>query len=111
MLICPASGRMKLSSMRMVVVFPAPLGPRKPKISPCAMSKLRFFTPRLPWYVFVTPRMDTATDASGTGTVPTLGEHYLVSPGAVVECPDLGRGGTEVLGGYGAQDAEPLENR
>jgi hypothetical protein len=49
--------------------------------------------------------------AKGRCGVPALGEQHLVSPGAVVECPDQGRGGTQVLGGYGAQDAEPLENR
>src|ERR1035437_6278573 len=31
---CPAVGRMSPSSRRMVVDLPAPLGPRKPKISP-----------------------------------------------------------------------------
>src|SRR5215472_12426006 len=52
-----------------------------------------------------------ASVAMGRFGVPTLGEHHLVSPGALVECPDLGCGGMEILGGYGAQDTEPLEHR
>src|SRR3954464_5317448 len=39
MVTLPAVGLMRPTSMRMVVVFPAPLGPRKPKISPCCSSK------------------------------------------------------------------------
>src|SRR4051794_13444085 len=34
MVTVPAVGRMRPTSMRMVVVLPAPLGPRKPKTSP-----------------------------------------------------------------------------
>src|SRR3954454_4596212 len=39
----PEVGRASVQSMLMVVVLPAPLGPRKPKTSPAATSKL---TPR-----------------------------------------------------------------
>src|SRR5690349_4599227 len=39
----PAVGVASVHSMLMVVVFPAPLGPRKPNTSPTATSK---FTPR-----------------------------------------------------------------
>src|SRR5207248_1466911 len=35
----PVVGRKKPSRSRIVVVFPAPLGPRKPKISPSTTSK------------------------------------------------------------------------
>src|ERR1043165_68082 len=35
----PRVGLMRPTSMRIVVVFPAPLGPRKPKTSPAASSK------------------------------------------------------------------------
>ena len=36
---CPASGRARPVSMLMVVVLPAPLGPRKPNSSPSCTSK------------------------------------------------------------------------
>src|SRR5213083_95519 len=39
MVTLPAVGRMRPTSMRMVVVFPAPFGPRKPKTSPGWRSK------------------------------------------------------------------------
>jgi hypothetical protein len=34
----PELGRMRPTSMRIVVVFPAPFGPRKPKTSPGSIS-------------------------------------------------------------------------
>ena len=40
----PAVGRMKSSMARIVVLFPAPLGPRKPKISPRATLSEMLFT-------------------------------------------------------------------
>ena len=40
MLAVPAVGVMNPASMRMVVVLPAPLGPRKPSTSPGLTSKL-----------------------------------------------------------------------
>ena len=40
----PALGRKKPSSSRMVVVFPAPLGPKKPITSPSATRRLRSVT-------------------------------------------------------------------
>src|ERR1700761_5029043 len=40
----PLVGRSSVVSILMVVVFPAPLGPRKAKISPCATSKVMSFT-------------------------------------------------------------------
>src|SRR3989442_3904669 len=45
----PAVGRIKPSNMRMVVVLPEPLGPRKPKTSPRITCKCRSLTAtRLP---------------------------------------------------------------
>src|SRR3954471_20963784 len=41
---CPAVGLVSVHSMLIVVVFPAPLGPRKPKTSPVPTSKLTAFT-------------------------------------------------------------------
>src|SRR5512143_1731578 len=40
----PPEGARMPQSMRMVVDFPAPLGPRKPKISPFFTSRLTLFT-------------------------------------------------------------------
>ncbi len=40
----PLVGRRSVVSILMVVVLPAPLGPRKAKISPCATSKLMSLT-------------------------------------------------------------------
>jgi hypothetical protein len=40
----PAVGRARVHNTLMVVDFPAPLGPRKAKISPWATSKLTAFT-------------------------------------------------------------------
>src|SRR5262245_17336354 len=44
MLACPALGTKMPISMRMVVVLPAPLGPRKPNTSPCCTEKSRLRT-------------------------------------------------------------------
>src|SRR5579872_6286040 len=41
---CPAVGRIKPSNIRIVVVLPEPLGPRKPKTSPCITSRCRSLT-------------------------------------------------------------------
>src|SRR5881227_3024003 len=64
----PAVGRMRPTSMRMVVVFPAPFGPRKPKTSPGRRSnetestmvrfpmtlvRLRAVSMRRLWYWFL----------------------------------------------------------
>jgi len=43
----PPDGRMKSSSVRMVVDLPAPLGPRKPKMSPLFTVMFTFSMPRL----------------------------------------------------------------
>ena len=40
----PEVGRMMSSSMRIVVVLPAPLGPRKPNTSPRSISRSRSAT-------------------------------------------------------------------
>src|SRR5580704_9720826 len=42
----PLVGRSSVVSILMVVVLPAPLGPRKAKISPCATSKVMSSTAR-----------------------------------------------------------------
>src|SRR5436853_5911210 len=49
----PEVGNRNPVSMRIVVVFPAPFGPRKPTISPFATSKEMWSTARLRAYLFV----------------------------------------------------------
>jgi hypothetical protein len=49
MLAEPEVGVMKPAIMRMVVVLPAPLGPRKPSTSPGSTVKLRSSTASRPW--------------------------------------------------------------
>ena len=49
----PESGRERPVSIFIAVVFPAPLGPRKPNISPFSISKLTFSMPRPFLYFFV----------------------------------------------------------
>src|SRR6266478_6452255 len=51
----PEVGGRKHVSTRMVVVFPAPLGPRKPTICPFATSKEIWSTAVLCAYLFVSP--------------------------------------------------------
>src|SRR3954452_9282725 len=59
-LIEPASGRMMSRIMRMVVVLPAPLGPRKPMISRGATSNDRSATTSVEPKRFQTPSTTTA---------------------------------------------------
>src|SRR3954471_4406077 len=49
----PAVGGMKLARILIVVVLPAPFGPRKPTISPFSTSKLRSLIAVCPAYRFV----------------------------------------------------------
>src|SRR6186713_1416568 len=51
----PAAGGMKPVRIRMVVVLPAPLGPRKPRISPRATEKERSLMARVGPYDLVSP--------------------------------------------------------
>ena len=71
----PAEGMTRVVSMPAVVVFPAPLGPSSPKISPEYTSRSRPSTAlkSVPGYVFVKPRvritavgdLGAASDSSG----------------------------------------------
>src|SRR5262245_59122896 len=49
----PELGQRKQVNMRMVVVFPAPFGPRNPTISPFLTSKEMLSTARFREYLFV----------------------------------------------------------
>src|SRR5688572_27341487 len=53
----PAVGRERPAMMRMVVVLPAPFGPRKPKISPAAASRVSRSTAVKSPYLFVRSRI------------------------------------------------------
>ena len=55
--ISPLSGKMSPSSIRIVVLFPAPFCPRKPYISPRLMENDRSFTAWNCLNVFVRPRV------------------------------------------------------
>jgi hypothetical protein len=44
MVAMPFVGRVRVESIRIVVLFPAPLGPSKPKISPFFMSNVMLST-------------------------------------------------------------------
>src|SRR5258706_15859182 len=71
----PRSGRASPTSIRIVVVFPAPLGPRKPKTSPAQTSKeTSDTTSRLP-KLRVSPSADrtTSREAAGGDKGPTGG--------------------------------------
>src|SRR5690625_1232026 len=56
----PASARRSPSKMRMVVDFPAPLGPRKPWTSPCSTSRSRPSSARVLPKVLTRPRVEIA---------------------------------------------------
>ena len=74
------------STIRIVVDFPAPLGPRKPVTSPCSTSKLRSSTATTSPYLFVSPRTSiTAVFPSSEHVAPTLGARVVGSGGRAVE--------------------------
>src|SRR5471030_42494 len=49
----PLVGRMRSRMVRIAVVLPAPLGPRKPKTSPCSTVRSTSMIPRCEPYDFV----------------------------------------------------------
>src|SRR5215469_11547566 len=69
----PSDGGRKQVRMRMVVVFPATLGPRKPPICPFSPSKEIWSTATVRAYFFVRPF---------TVIIDGLGENYDVWPEA-----------------------------
>src|SRR5690606_7038354 len=56
----PLSGRIRSSRQRIVVVFPAPFGPRKPTISPARTSRSTPRSARTSPYDFVNPSTTNA---------------------------------------------------
>src|SRR5437879_884196 len=62
----PRSGRSSPSSNRMVVVLPAPFGPKKPKTSPSSIVRLRSSTAARPPKRLVSPCSRMASDTAGS---------------------------------------------
>jgi hypothetical protein len=56
----PKVGFVKPVKARMVVVLPAPFGPKKPKISPLSMLRFRFSTAQTSLYCLVRLRVSIA---------------------------------------------------
>src|SRR3989441_681341 len=97
----PVVGGKMPARMRMVVVFPAPFGPRKPTISPRAM---RNEMPATAWTapnVFVTSRTSSIGGGGGGGAAPSRG----IAPEALQQRP--GEPLAFVAGGVGG-DGEPV---
>src|SRR5688500_15779257 len=69
----PDVGRRRPQSMRMVVDLPAPLLPRKPKISPRRTSNERLFTATNAPNRRVSPRTSIAWGPSARTTLPASG--------------------------------------
>src|SRR5215208_1315481 len=90
----PALGRTRPVSILMVVVFPAPLGPRKPKTSPRRTAKLTASTAVKAPYRRVSPSTSTAAAAAEARSVVRL----------VVGMVDMARLGRKV-------DEDVLERR
>ena len=65
----PAVGRCRSRRARMVVVFPAPLGPRKPKISPGSTRRSRSSTARIDPKTLVRPIVTMAGPPCALGTL------------------------------------------
>ena len=63
-LISPRAGRTMSRIMRIVVVLPEPLGPRKPSTSPGRTSKERSATTSVSPKRFQTPRTSTAVSVA-----------------------------------------------
>src|SRR2546430_169627 len=75
--IVPAVGRVKSSIARIVVLFPAPLGPRKPKISPCATLNEIPLTARTAPYDLAKPSTSMAAGPGARATVSDVVTHRL----------------------------------
>ena len=90
---CPEVGAMSVESMLMVVVFPAPLGPRKPNISPLFTSKEMLSTA-----VTVLNRLVRFSVRTATIVIVTFVLQMKFFPRRRLRC-DLKRAGT------GKQDA------
>src|SRR6185312_3430546 len=73
MLTVPESGRVRPSSMSIVVVLPAPFGPRKAMISPGCTSRSMPFTARTLPKFFVSPRAETALTVPASWGSAALG--------------------------------------
>src|SRR5690349_21793530 len=85
----PLVGRMRSSNTRIVVVLPAPFGPRKPKTSPWPTSRSRSMIPRWAPYAFV---------RRSVSMIATTWARPSLSLGRSWSC-HVGRAGRDPLGG------------
>ena len=74
----PECGAIAPVSIRMVVVFPLPFGPRKPKISPRATSKSMPSTAVKSPKRLVSPRTETAVSAVVSNVGEAAGVEVVV---------------------------------
>src|SRR5512141_2144504 len=90
----PSLARSRPSSSRIVVVFPAPLGPRKPKTSPSATSSERSSSARTLPYFLPRPRVAIAAPMSGRERVELVVQR---GRGGRPLRPDLGERAEDAL--------------
>ena len=88
----PASGWWRPSIISIVVVLPAPFGPRRPKISPVATSKLTPSTAlTAPYALRTSPTRMTASPAAGCGAWASASTAFMGPPDCVgsraARCP------------------------
>src|SRR5580700_1565234 len=88
----PPVGVRKQVSMRMVVVFPAPFGPRNPTIWPCLTSNEIWSTAMVRAYLFVSPftvimRILFETDAYELTMVPQSQIYFARDDSKNLACP------------------------
>src|SRR5581483_1498689 len=85
MLAFPPVGSTSPQSILMVVDFPLPFGPRKPKISPRPISRLRSFTTLRVPYFFVRPCASIAVSFTAGKLRPSF--HREVDPADPAHAP------------------------
>src|SRR5579884_1539153 len=115
----PEVGKMSPSSILIVVVLPAPLRPRKPKISPSSTSRLRLLTAttscfcQTSTYFLVRPWMEIAVAMRVGSSLRPEGRHLRVYERAFVDyCdphPACGPGADTVGNGRLAMEAFPTK--
>src|SRR2546428_7504296 len=79
----PLVGQSRPSSSRMVVVLPAPLGPRKPKVSPARTENDAPSMPRRRPYRLVSSRASMTTSISDPGRLVPRSRHVLGVPAPI----------------------------
>ena len=110
----PAVGSIRPISMRMVVVLPEPLGPRKPKTLPRGTRRSIPSTARVPRYRLASPRV-SITVSPGDTLPPdlTLPPGGAASGGSAIALPRprIRRYGAAAAGGSGRPRAATWRRR